>query len=168
MCVCIYPQAFYIYNLIMNNQCSRMVWEQGSIPERSHSHTFVSFHMPGLLGDTSSTERESLCYKSKQSESQSQSPSHWRWVSALSQAATVVAHIWRSGNPAGLWGWPVVQLSSSVGWSELWVLTHQGGDPPLLKVSEWSPYPGIQTCGFGHSRPLLKTLPLHPITSVLT
>lgn len=39
---------------------------------------------------------------------------------------------------------------------------------PLVSASRWSPYPSVRTCGFGHSRPLLRAFPLHPITSALT
>lgn len=43
----------------------------------------------------------------------------------------------------------------------------QVADVPLILVSRWSPYPSIQTWGFGRSRPIPRAFPLHLITSVL-
>ena len=41
-----------------------------------------------------------------------------------------------------------------------------GVEAPLILVSRWSFHPSVQTCGFGHSGALIRTFPLHSITSV--
>ena len=82
------------------------------------AHTFVSFHMLGLLGPTSTISRQSRTqvtlkmgswlHPDEQSKHLAISPRHWlrpameRQVSVLSQAAAVAAHAQWSEGPAGL------------------------------------------------------------------
>lgn len=73
--------------------------------------------------------------------------------------------VWWSGSPAApsvtrgtdkLQCWVVGALSSH---------SPQGAEVPLILVSRWSPYPTVETWGFGDSRPLAKAFLLYPIIS---